>query len=67
MNFRYKVKGRAERFFILNDTIFYAGKKIELCITEQDFNHIKEHCTFTEIVDFQSQLNASDSILNNSI
>lgn len=66
MDYRYRIKGVAERFFILRGIYFYAGKKIDDYITEQELVFVKERSKLTEIVDLQSKANVSKPMPNNS-
>lgn len=66
MNYRYRVKGVAERFFILRGVFFYASKKIDDYITEQELEFVKERSKLTEIVDLQSKANVAKPMPNNS-
>lgn len=66
MDYRYRVKGVAERFFILRGIYFYAGKKVDDYITEQELVFVQERCKLTEIVDLKSTQSNPTPIPNNS-
>lgn len=66
MNFRYRVKGRAEKSFILRGMLFRIGSEIDNYITEQELVFVQEHCAITAVVDTQSNTNATKPIPKNS-
>lgn len=53
MIYRYRVKGKAEKAFILRGMHFCIGKDIDCVISESELTFIKERCTLSEIVDTQ--------------
>lgn len=66
MNYRYRVKGRTEKAFILRGMHFRIGKEVNDYITDKELHFVKEHCLLTEIVDLQAQKTASQPIPTNS-
>ena len=66
MNFRYRVKGRVEKSFILRGILFRIGAEVDNYITEQELGFVQEHCVLTEVFDAQSQANATKPIPKNS-
>jgi hypothetical protein len=66
MNYRYRVKGVAEKSFILQGIYFYAGKTVNNYIKEQELVFVQERCKLTEIVDLKSQNSNPTPMPNNS-
>lgn len=66
MNFRYRVKGRVEKSFILRGILFRIGAEVDNYITEQELRFVQEHCVLTEVVDTQSQANTTKPIPKSS-
>lgn len=51
MNYRYRVKGKAIKAFILRGMHFRIEKDIDCVITESELTFVKERCKLTEIID----------------
>ena len=66
MNYRYRVKGSAEKAFILRGMHFSVGGDIDTDILENELAFVKERCTLTEVVDRQAKTAPSQPIPNNS-
>lgn len=66
MNYRYKVKGCAEKAFILRGMYFRIGGTIDTAILESELDFVKEHCKLTDIVDMQAKTAPSQPIPTNS-
>ena len=66
MNYRYRVKGCAEKAFILRGMHFRVGGDINTEILESELPFIKEHCALTEVVDRQVKTAPSQPIPTNS-
>lgn len=66
MNYRYRVKGCAEKAFILRGMHFRVGGDIETDILESELPFIKEYCALTEVVDRQVKTAPSQPIPNSS-
>lgn len=62
MNYRYRVKGKAERAFILRGMHFRIGKDIDCAITERELPFVKERCKLTEIIDTQKHIESPNSV-----
>ena len=66
MNYRYRVKGKVQKSFILRGLFFRIGANIDNCITEKELVFVKEHCMLSEIMDMQSISTAPKPIPTNS-
>ena len=53
MNYRYKVKGYAEKAFILRGMHFRVGGDIETVILESELAFVKERCKLDKVEDLQ--------------
>lgn len=62
MNYRYRVKGKAERAFILRGMHFRIGKDIDCAITESELPFVKERCKLNEIIDTQKPIANPNSV-----
>ena len=51
MNYRYRVKGVAEKAFILRGLHFRVGSKIDTAILESELAFVKERCKLTKVED----------------
>lgn len=51
MNLRYRIKGTVTRPFILRSLHCKIGFKIDLSVTEQELEFVKDRCEIEEIVD----------------
>lgn len=51
MNYRYKVKGRVEKAFILRGMYFRVGSPIDNQITESELSFVKERCKLEKVED----------------
>lgn len=51
MNYRYSVKGIAEKAFILRGLHFRVGSKIDTAILESELAFVKERCKLTKVED----------------
>ncbi|MBR2388228.1 MAG: hypothetical protein IKB02_05610 [Clostridia bacterium] len=67
MNYRYRVKGVAEKAFILRGMHFRVGSEIDTDILETEMTFVKERCKLTDLVDRQIQTATSEPIPNNSV
>lgn len=66
MNYRYRVKGSAEKAFILRGRHFRVGCEVNTDILESELAFVKEHCKLTEIVDIMAKTASSQPIPTNS-
>lgn len=66
MNYRYRVKGSAEKAFILRGRHFRVGGEVNTDILESELAFVKEHCKLTEIVDIMAKTAPSQPIPTNS-
>lgn len=66
MNYRYRVKGSAEKAFILRGMHFRVGGEIDTDILESELAFVKDHCALTDIVDRQAKSAPSQPIPTNS-
>lgn len=66
MNYRYRVKGSAEKAFILRGMHFRVGGEIDTDILESELAFVKDRCSLTEIVDRQEKSAPSQPIPINS-
>ena len=66
MNYRYRVKGRTEKAFILRGMYFRIGAEFNNQITESELPFVQSHCSVTEIVDLKAKTIASQPIPTNS-
>ena len=55
MNYRYKVKGIAEKAFILRGAHFRIGGTIDTVILESELAFVKERCRLEKVVDMQAK------------
>ena len=53
MNYRYRVKGSAEKAFILRGMHFRVGVDIETVILESELAFVKERCRLDKVEDLQ--------------
>ena len=54
MNYRYKVKGYAEKAFILRGMHFRVGGDIETLILESELSFVKERCKLDKVEDLNA-------------
>lgn len=54
MNYRYRVKGCAEKAFILRGMHFRVGGVIDTVILESELAFVKERCKLNKVEDLQS-------------
>ncbi len=66
MNYRYRVKGCAEKAFILRGMHFRVGGEVDTDILENELAFVKERCSLTEVVDRQAKTAPSKPIPTNS-
>ena len=66
MDYRYKVKGCAEKAFILRGMHFRIGGEIETVILESELSFLKERCRLDKVEDLQSKNAPSQPIPTNS-
>ena len=66
MNYRYRVKGSAEKAFILRGMYFRVGGEIDTDILESELAFVKERCALTEVVDRELKTSPSQPIPTNS-
>lgn len=66
MNYRYRVKGCAEKAFILRGMHFRIGGTIDTVILESELAFIKERCRLEKVVDLQAKTAPSQPIPTNS-
>lgn len=65
MDYRYRVKGKAEKAFILRGMHFRVGSDIDTDILESEISFVKERCSIEKIVDNQAKTATSQPIPNN--
>lgn len=51
MRFRYRFRGKVNSQFVIRGMLFRVGSKIDFCLTEQEVEFAKKHCTVIEIID----------------
>lgn len=66
MDYRYRVKGCAEKAFILRGMHFRVGGTIETVILESELAFVKERCKLEKVEDMQAKTAPSQPIPNNS-
>lgn len=66
MNYRYKVKGIAEKAFILRGSHFRIGGTIDTVILESELAFVKERCRLEKVVDMQAKAAAPQPLPANS-
>ena len=66
MNYRYRVKGCAEKAFILRGMHFRVGGTIDTEVLESELAFVKERCRLDKVEDLQSKTAPSQSIPTNS-
>lgn len=66
MNYRYKVKGKVEKPFILRAMDFRIGGTIDTVILERELAFVKERCRLEKVEDIQAKTAHSQPIPNNS-
>jgi hypothetical protein len=66
MDYRYRVKGVAEKAFILRGMHFRVGGTIDTAILESELAFVKERCKLEKIEDMQAKNAPSQPIPNNS-
>ena len=66
MNYRYRVKGVAEKAFILRGMNFRIGGDINTIIMETELAFVKTHCRLETIDDLQKLATTSQPIPTNS-
>lgn len=62
MNYRYKVKGVAEKAFILRGAHFRVGGTIDTVILESELAFVKERCKLEKVEDLQEKTAPSKPI-----
>lgn len=66
MNYRYKVKGVAEKPFILRGACFRIGGTIDTVILESELPLVKERCRLERVEDIQDKTYDPQPLPNNS-
>lgn len=66
MNYRYRVKGRVEKPFILRAMDFRIGGTIDTVILESELAFVKECCKLDKVEDLQAKTAPSQPIPTNS-
>lgn len=66
MDYRYRVKGCAEKAFILRGMHFRVGGTIDTVILESELAFVKERCRLDKVEDIQAQTAPSKPIPTNS-
>lgn len=66
MNYRYRVKGVAEKAFILRGAHFRVGGTIDTEILESELAFVKERCKLENVEDMQAKTAHSQPIPTNS-
>ncbi|MBP3573860.1 MAG: hypothetical protein J6J71_04560 [Prevotella sp.] len=66
MEKRYRVKGVAEKAFILRGMYFRFGGTIETVILESELAFVKERCKLEKVEDMKAKTAPSQPIPNNS-
>lgn len=51
MAFKYRVKGKVERAFIIRGLHFDVGSQIDFYVTEKELEFVKERCQIAELID----------------
>ena len=51
MAFKYRVKGKVERAFIIRGLHFDVGSEIDFYVTEKELEFVKERCQIAELID----------------
>lgn len=51
MAFKYRVKGKVEKAFIVRGLHFDVGSEIDFYITEKELEFVKERCQIVELID----------------
>lgn len=51
MAFKYRVKGKVERAFIVRGLHFDVGSEIDFYVTEKEIEFVKERCKIVELID----------------
>jgi hypothetical protein len=67
MNYRYRVKGVAEKAFIMRGAHFRVGGTIDTVILESELAFVKERCRLDKVEDMQAKTVPSQPIPANSI
>lgn len=66
MNYRYKVKGVAEKAFILRGAHFRIGGTIDTVILDSELAFVKERCRLEKVVDMQEKVANPKPLSTNS-
>lgn len=66
MNYRYRVKGVAEKAFILRGAHFRVGGTIDTEILDSELAFVKERCKLEKVEDMQAKTATSQPIPTNS-
>jgi hypothetical protein len=66
MDYRYKVKGVADKAFILRGMCFRVGGAIDTAILESELAFVKERCRLEKVEDMQAKTAPSQPIPTNS-
>lgn len=66
MDYRYRVKGCAEKAFILRGMHFRVGGEIDTVILESELAFVKERCRLDKVEDMQAKTAPSQPIPTNS-
>lgn len=66
MDYRYRVKGCAEKAFILRGAHFRIGGTIDTVILESELAFVKERCRLDKVEDLQVKTAPSQPIPTNS-
>lgn len=66
MDYRYRVKGVAEKSFILRGAHFRIGGTIDTVILERELAFVKERCKLDKVEDLQVKTVPSQPIPTNS-
>lgn len=66
MDYRYRVKGVAEKAFILRGMYFRVGSKVDNDILESELAFVKERCRLDKVEDLQAKTSPSQPIPTDS-
>ena len=55
MIFKYRVKGKVNNRFVLRGFLFEMNRSIDFCVSEQELDFVKQHCTIKDLIDLDPE------------
>lgn len=67
MQYKYRVIGIVKQPFILRGAYFIKGSTIDFCITQNEFEFVKERCNLEKVIELANENNSVQNKAQNSV